>query len=158
MIEEPADQSVETRVGLLLELALDAVIQAKMLLSHQEGTALVELLDQDAVAGMQARLLGQKAGRIGQRQLPRIGRTGQKGARILLRLLDEPDLYVSHRALARAAGLRSRTSAAIKVYICHLRNALEEKGYSSEMIETGLHSYRIRSKHQASLWEFISIN
>src|SRR5690606_31405313 len=85
--------------------------------------------------------------------LPHIARTGKKGVRILLRLMDEPDRYVSHAALSDAARLRS--TGAVKVYICLIRNALAESGYSPDLIETGRHSYRIRVRNFEIITEYL---
>lgn len=86
----------------------------------------------------------------------RLGSAGRIGAGILLRFLEQPGEFISHDELARSAGMRSRSSNAIKVYVCYLRNALEEHGYSSTMIETGRRSYALRADALPDIMEFLS--
>jgi len=69
--------------------------------------------------------------------------------------MDEPGRYVSHDAIAKDAELRSRSSDAVKVYICMIRNAMQVAGYSPHMIETGRRSYRVRKKDMEVLMEFL---
>lgn len=152
MDDKPSFGAVDAHVTELLELALDAVIQARKLMSDQNSA-------------FRNNVHGDGPGRndsnnrfnlsLDDNLLPRIGKSGKVGAKILLRLLDEPDQYVLHSALAKAAALRSPTSDAIKVYICYLRNALRDSGYSPEMIETGRHSYRIRKRDVEILCAFL---
>lgn len=136
--------ATDSQVTALLELALDAVIQARMLMATQAAAS-------DPKQGG----LSDGYNIPIEAFLPHTGKAGKVGVRILLRLLDEPDQYVPHGALAEAAALRSRTSNAVKVYICYLRNALREGGYSPEMIETGRLSYRIRSRDVEKLLKFL---
>lgn len=70
--------------------------------------------------------------------------------------MDEPDCYVSHAALSDAARLRSRSTDAIKVYICLIRDALVEGGYSPDLIETGRFSYRIRAQNFEIIMKYLS--
>ncbi|MEK9212828.1 hypothetical protein [Sphingomonas sp. 2378] len=71
---------------------------------------------------------------------PRIGRNG---AAVLLRLLDEPGVYVACEELVRAAAIRTTDIKAVKVYICHLRCALRMMGIPAHSIQTGRRSYRL---------------
>ncbi|MET3438031.1 hypothetical protein [Sphingomonas sp. 1185] len=70
-------------------------------------------------------------------------RVGRNGAAILLRLLDEPGVYIACDELVRAAGIRTADVKAVKVYICHLRCGLRMMGISAEAIQTGRRSYRL---------------
>ncbi|MFE8585961.1 hypothetical protein ACFX59_17895 [Sphingomonas sp. NCPPB 2930] len=72
--------------------------------------------------------------------MPRIGRNG---AAMLLRLLREPGVDISTAELSHAAGIRSPGVKAVKVYICHLRRALQERHFPADAIETGRCSYRL---------------
>lgn len=145
--------SVEEQVHSLLETALSALLQAQNLMAtHSPIEHIIALKAKSAPAyPMVQEMCPFPVERI---SLPRIGRSGTKGAKILLRLMDEPDHYVSHGAIADAAELRSRSSDAIKVYICLIRNALEDAGYSPRMIETGRRSYRVRKKDMERLMDF----
>lgn len=152
----PEESFIDTQVKELLDLAMDAIAQARMLMSRQIHAQRTVPLDETSLATLKKELIrGRYLRVITQQPLPRIPKTGEKGVKILLRLLDEPDQYISHGELANAAGLRSPTSDAIKVYVCHIRDYLDEFGYSGNMIETGLHSYRVRSENVEDLIEFI---
>lgn len=70
-------------------------------------------------------------------------RVGRKGADILIRMLDEPDAFINQDELAGAARVKAGSRATVKVYISHLRNALEDHGISPAAIETGRYSYRL---------------
>ncbi|MCF8707892.1 hypothetical protein L3X40_08300 [Rhizorhapis sp. SPR117] len=156
MVSMPEENLIDTQVKALLDLAMDAVAQARMLMSRQIHAQRAVPLDETSLTTLKQELIrGRYLGLITQQSLPRIPKTGEKGVKILLRLLDDPDQYISHRELANAAELRSPTSDAIKVYICHIRDCLDEFGYSGSMVETGLHSYRVRSENVECLIEFI---
>jgi len=72
-------------------------------------------------------------------------RAGRNGAAILLRLLEEPGEYVSSHELVQVAGIRSSGNKAVKVYICHLRAALQLLDFPRDTIETGRGGYRLNS-------------
>jgi hypothetical protein len=75
----------------------------------------------------------------------RFGLTGEACARVLLYLVEHADTMVSVQALAHAVGLRARSTGVIKVYVCRLRKAFVERGFSSAAFETGTGSYSFRS-------------
>ncbi|WP_242130238.1 helix-turn-helix domain-containing protein [Sphingobium sp. Sx8-8] len=68
---------------------------------------------------------------------------GWVAAGVLTSLLRHPGQFISHTGLAKAAGVQSRNVGVIRVYVCRLRSALEERGLAGESIETGRQSYRI---------------
>jgi len=80
-------------------------------------------------------------------------RAGRNGAAILLRLLEEPGEYVTSRELVQVAGIRSSGIKAVKVYICHLRAALQTLDFPPDTIETGRGSYRLNSEVAQRLQE-----
>lgn len=75
----------------------------------------------------------------------RLGLIGPACARVFLRLIEEPDQFISLAELARAAGIRSASNRVIKVYICRLRQALAVRNIPAAAIETGLRGYSLRS-------------
>jgi len=86
----------------------------------------------------------------------RIHRAGRAGAAILLRMIEEPDVFIDQKDLARSAGVASKSPHVVKVYICHLRNGLEEQGLAADMIETGTRSYRLRSDAIPQIMEMVT--
>ena len=68
---------------------------------------------------------------------------GWVAAGVLACLLRYPGQFISHAGLAKAAGVQSTSGGVIRVYVCQLRSALEDRGLLGENIETGRHSYRI---------------
>lgn len=86
----------------------------------------------------------------------RLYRAGRAGAAILLRMIEEPDIFLDQKDLALAAGVNSRSPNVIKVYICHLRNGLEDYGLSGDLIETGRRSYRLRTEAVAQIMEMVT--
>ena len=148
-------QPVEEQVHALLDLAMDAVVQARMLISKRREMGSDALMSDAAEALRREWMDHASPASIEETLLPRVGRSGRKGAKLLLRLMDEPDRYISHGALSEAVELRSPSGDAIKVYICHIRNALRAEGYSPDLIETGLRSYRVRSRNIKRLFEFL---
>jgi DNA-binding response OmpR family regulator len=147
---------VEEEARELLDLALDAIIQARLMLMRPRAISSVKLLDEMSLADLKQELVRERyRGTIDRTSLPCIKQTGKKGARILMRLLEDPGRFVSHQALAEAAQLRSQTSSAIKVYVCQIRKSLEEYGYSPKIIETGRGAYRIRPDKTDEIIEFL---
>lgn len=86
----------------------------------------------------------------------RIHRAGRAGAAILLRMIEEPDVFVDQKDLASSAGVASKSPNVIKVYICHLRNGLEDHGLPSDIIETGTRSYRLRADAIPQIMELVT--
>lgn len=83
----------------------------------------------------------------------RITRISRAAAHMLLRMLDRPDHFMDHEALAQAArvGFQTPTVRVVKVYICNIRAGLAEHGIDNA-IETGRKSYAIsRAKAEAIL-------
>lgn len=176
------DAQVKLQAERLLNLALDIVMQARLLLesagnSTAQGgsigdggtvTRATAVPDNDPPSsgypltaihklmgpGNDASILRAEFSR--RRIHMRLGSAGRIGAEILLRLLEQPGEFISHEELAKSAGLRSPSSNAIKVYICYLRNALEEHGYSPMMIETGRRSYALSADALPDVMEFLS--
>ena len=44
----------------------------------------------------------------------------------------------------------------IKVYVCHLRNGLEDHGLPADLIETGTRSYRLRAHAIPKIMELVT--
>ncbi|MCW2362515.1 MULTISPECIES: helix-turn-helix domain-containing protein [Sphingobium] len=66
-------------------------------------------------------------------------------ARLLLRLIAEPDRLIPLDELALLLDRGAMSRAAIKVHISTLRAALSEKGLAGSAIETGRRSYAFRA-------------
>lgn len=86
----------------------------------------------------------------------RIHRAGRPGAAILLRMIEKPDVFVDQKVLASSAGVASKSPNVIKVYVCHLRNGLEDHGLPADLIETGTRSYRLRAHAIPKIMELVT--
>lgn len=86
----------------------------------------------------------------------RIHRAGRAGAAILLRMIEQPDVFIDQKNLATSAGVASKSPNVVKVYICQLRKGLEEQGLPADMIETGRRSYRLRSDAIPQIMEMVT--
>jgi hypothetical protein len=85
----------------------------------------------------------------------RFGLSGVACARVLLYLIEHRDRMVSISELAAAVGLRARSTGVIKVYVCRLRKAFVEHGFSSAAFETGPGSYSFRSALHPAISDLI---
>ena len=83
-------------------------------------------------------------------------RASRGGAAILRNLLEQPGDFIDQRDLAKAAGVTSGSSHVVKVYICHLRKALEYHGFGASVIETGWKSYAIKADAVPSIFTFLN--
>ncbi|MEK9212917.1 hypothetical protein [Sphingomonas sp. 2378] len=86
----------------------------------------------------------------------RIDRISRAAAHMLLRMLDQPDRFMDHQALAQAArvGTHTPTVRVVKVYICNIRAGLAEHGIENA-IETGWKSYAITSAKARAILDFL---
>jgi len=83
-------------------------------------------------------------------------RASRGGAAILRHLLAQPGEFIDQRDLATAAGVTSGSSHVVKVYICHLRKALELHGFGANVIETGWKSYAIKAEAVPGIFTFLN--
>lgn len=75
---------------------------------------------------------------------------------ILRQLLDQPGEFIDQRDLAMVAEVTPGSSNVVKVYICHLRKALEHHGFGTDVIETGWKSYAIKADAVPSIFSFLN--
>ena len=86
----------------------------------------------------------------------RFGLTGVACARVLLYLAAHTDRLVPVKELATAIGLRARSTGVIKVYVCRLRKAFVEHGFSAAAFETGSGGYAYRGALHPSLTDMLT--
>lgn len=74
----------------------------------------------------------------------RLGKGGDRGAAMLLHLMERPGERVSQAELMQTIGMRTQSRNAIKVYICYLRQAFRSFGWTETIIETSQGGYALR--------------